>query len=78
LTCHGSGEGRRGNPYSLTFPQPFYQAKVAGHHRRDEMRCMPQKTRIGPCAFLDSNAQMDGRPGKREQQEKEETNLLLG
>jgi hypothetical protein len=42
------------------------------------MGCMPQKTRIGPCAFLDSNAQMDGGPGKREQPEKEEANLLLG
>lgn len=39
---------------------------------------MLQKTRIGPCPFLDSNAQMDGGGGKREQLEKEETNLLLG
>jgi len=61
---------RRGSPHSLTFPQPFYQAKVAGHHRRGESRCMPQKTTIGLCTFLDSNTQMDGGPGNNQKRRK--------
>jgi hypothetical protein len=67
---------RRGDPPQPHAGQPFYQAKVAGDHRRDESGCILHKARIGLRNFPGFQCPDEWRA--REQPEKKGTDLLNG